>query len=128
MDAKKAITELSYIYEGANKFLADELFLSCLNEEIELFWKDRDITEALLCFKFQETGELIYQGIFEKVEKDKKPDLMVKLPNEKKLKEIEDSKKAKAEKTIEENLAEISKVELDKKKHELLDYLLKGKK
>lgn len=82
MQAKKAITELGYLYEGAKKLLVDELFLNCLDEEIEAFWKESILLEAVLSFSISPSGEISYQGILESVSQADKSALTIKIVKE----------------------------------------------
>ena len=135
MEVNTILENLKVICPSSTLHL-DSTFKTCISEEITAYWKDSNLVESLVVFKINESGEVVFDGIKESVSGSDYVSFPIDSPKkiaEKLAKELEEAKKlaeekAKlAEKSVAEITESLSKVELDRKKHELLDYLLRQK-
>lgn len=63
MEAKRVLESLSVINESAKKLLVDSLFVQCLDEAIEAYWKSTDSNKGVVAFSVHSSGDIIYEGI-----------------------------------------------------------------
>ena len=119
----------------------DDLFMTCLQEDLNETFKDISILETTVCFRIDENGGVVYMG--------KEGDLRISVDSPQKAvlaenqkieeekvsiesitewaKKVNEVRREVSKKSLEEITENISKIELEKKKHDLLDYLLRQK-
>ena len=144
--ANEVLNNLSVIVESAKKLAVDSLFVGCLDEAIETYWKSTKLNDSKVIFSVHSSGDVIFEGIAENcadsakisvdikrvVKHDPADPLKVREFVEKSAQELIGTLQSASDKskTILENMEIATKageIDLQNKKRKLLDKLLEKK-